>query len=228
MLSFQLRAKKLKRRHEIKCNASFQIYISLFDKCLTLCVLGYGEGGCKLWAQKWRDIARNSWNVIYKSDKLYTWALVYKINNINFGYFILRIICNLRTSEPSDRWTFGQMKLRTDEPSDRWTFGQINLRTDQPSNKWHGTERESAILGHKRLHLDFGSKAQPPPSFICLWNDKQIHWGHVPQIKTPKRRRRRHEIGITIWANKKKQVEPDTGAWTGRSLEKFETLHGGV
>ena len=37
---------------------------------------------------------------------------------------------SLRTDEPSDRWTFGQVNLRTDEPSDRWTFGQMNLRTN--------------------------------------------------------------------------------------------------
>ena len=168
MLSFQLQAKELKRWHEIQWYSLFQIYILLFGKFSTLCVLrrvyakkypnflreqrgltamflykcgfrkyrlscyfpsffvcvntalGYGEG-CKLWA--WRDIARHYWNVIDKSDKLDTWCN--KIENINVGYFIFPIICYVRTSEPSDRWTFGQMNLRTGEPSDRWTFGQM-------------------------------------------------------------------------------------------------------
>ena len=46
---------------------------------------------------------------------------------------VVSIFLIIRTSEPSGRWTFGQMNLRTDESSDRWTFGQMNLRTDEHS-----------------------------------------------------------------------------------------------
>ena len=43
------------------------------------------------------------------------------------GYFIFVINCNLRTSDPSDIWTFGQINIRTDEPPDKWTVTSVMI-----------------------------------------------------------------------------------------------------
>ena len=68
------------------------------------------------------DLSKSSWAIFLGR----IW-LIYNPNlrkkNVSL---ILWLIYNLRTDEPSDRWTFGQVNLRTGEPSDRWTFGQMN------------------------------------------------------------------------------------------------------
>ena len=139
---------------------------------------------------------------------------------------------NLRTGEPSDRWTFGQMNLRTGKPSDRWTFGQMNLRTDEPSDRWtfgqidwnrlyrldilckYQNRNQEVKPAYKFINFVIKTKYDNRMATMMIWLKGLLALTHAISLKT-----NRHLI-FSVWSDQERQrfLSPHIIYWQKKKM----------